>query len=69
MLNFWNHPQRLRPKNWPKQGQHFSKFSKFKVSTEVQKDDSKITTLCKNKTKITSPIYFWAFKYHLSQKN
>ena len=69
MLIFLDLPRRLRPKIWPKEGQKFSKSKKFKILGEDKKNYSKINTFCYNKQKITSLVYFLAFKGHLTQKS
>ena len=38
VVNFWNLRQRLGPKMWPKEGQNFSKFKKFKTLDKDKKD-------------------------------
>ena len=58
MLTFWNLPQRLRPKIWPKEGQNFSKLKKFKILNKDKKDYKKITTFCKNKKKHFISLFF-----------
>ena len=70
MLNFWSLLKRLRPKVWPKEGQHFSKSKKSKMLDNDKKNCNKRKTFCQNKQKTILHLWFFmAFEGHLSQKN
>ena len=53
-----------------REGQNFSKSKKFKILNEDKKNYNKAkNTVCQNKQKITTLVYFLAFEGHLSQRN
>ena len=51
----------MRSKNWPKQGQKFSKFKKFKIIQEDKKDYPKLSTFGFWKKKKPLLVYILSF--------